>query len=151
MQKGGQSTLFVVIGLVIVILVVLFVLISPKRLLIDIKSYADEVTRTFEDCLKNKLSYAVANTDFVLQPDILLAKAYLERKSNGFAAECAYFPKIKGAQIIDDKAKIKSEVSFDATEFNEVTKVDVSVDYPMTIKKGEKEEKISKFFVEVSL
>ena len=151
MQKKGQGTLFVVIALVIAILAIVVILMRPQTLLIDIKSYADEVTRTFEDCLENKLSYAVANTDFVLQPDILLAKSYLERKSGGFAAECAYFPKIKGAQITDDKAKIKSTVSFDAVEFNDVTKVDVSVDYPMTIRKGEKEEKISKFFVEVSL
>ena len=151
MEKKGQATLFVVVALVIAILVVVAILISPKKLLIDIRSDAEKVKNSFEDCLEEKLSFAVTRNDVIAQPSLLLAKDYLERYANDAAVQCSDFSAFKWLTISGDKSKIKSTVTFNGADFNSVTRVEANVNYLITITRGDKKETIDRFQAGVEL
>jgi len=152
MLKRGQATVFVVLAIIIAISIIFLFALKPKSFVLEPKTDFKEFRQNFEDCIKNKLSYAIVSNNFISQPNLVLAKSYLEDYMNGEAAKCSdVFSEFPNLKITDNPASIKSTIKFDGTEFNDITRIDIEVYYPITISRGEKEEKISKFETGVDL
>ena len=81
MSKKGQISIFIIITIIVVALLLFIVILSVKKGIVpNFGGYSEDVKNEFEDCLENKIAYAINNPNFVAQPNLLLAKLYLEQK-----------------------------------------------------------------------
>ena len=120
--------------------------------MITTKGYAGEVKAEFEDCLENKLNYAIVSNDFIAQPNILLAKEFLERYMSDASIQCtSVFSDFKDLTITYDRTQLKSTIDFDAEEFNSITTISAEIYLPVAIKNGNKEKSLNKFSTGVAL
>lgn len=146
MLKRGQATLFIVLAIIIAVSIIFIFALKPKSLILDSKTDFKEFKQNFEECLKTKLSYAIVSNNFISQPNLVLAKSYLEDYMNREAIKCSdVFSDFPNLKITDNPASIKSTIKFDGMEFNDITKIDIELYYPMTISHGNKEDQISRF------
>ncbi len=147
MHKRGQVTLFVIIGVVIVLLIALAVVYKTN--LFPLPGQSTTAMRShITECFANTIGKGITHTAFTRQGNLDAGKKWLEAYVNEqFIIDCADLSSYAGA--IGDTSTISTTITFDGTTFNTITSVKGTLHYPITITRGNQEQHIDTFTTEV--
>lgn len=136
MQKRGQATVFVAIGIVVIVLIaLLFILLRPSSNITSPQNI-QELHESLNICLQEQLINGITHPYFASFPSIDQSKEWLRNQTlTDFKNNCIeIIQNYPGAKI--DKEKITSQISIQGLTLNEFEKISVTINAPTTITQG---------------
>lgn len=155
MQKKSQVTLFVVLGIVIVVVIALlfYARIAARKSVaeedISFSAQVDNVKNYVGGCLRYTLISGKGYYLVMDQTTVAGIKMQLEYYIDNNLKECTGDFDIFNLEIED--YDVESEVTLKGDDVNNLDIIAANVRYPVTIKKGERKAVLEEFYADYSL
>ncbi len=149
MNKRGQVTVFVIIGIVLIIILAIVFVILRTPAGVKAPQDTDELTEALQICLEEQLSTGVAHPLFASFPTIDLSKQWLENNTKtNFIQNCAPIAEnYPGATTKEEL--ITSQVLIQGPDLNTFEIIRVTINFPVTITQGTSTEQLPVIIAEV--
>ncbi|MEK6940469.1 MAG: hypothetical protein AABW49_01045 [Nanoarchaeota archaeon] len=147
MQKKGQVTNLVILGIVIVAIIVFAIFAAPRLNIKKTSGDIEDIETYLKECMDDPLRDAIISKEFIAQGSIYLGELWLqERLKEDFISRCSDVSRFAGAA--GDVSSVTIDVEIDGTNFNDITKVLAVISYDVIITQGEFVEEFDKFSIE---
>lgn len=149
MNKRGQVTVFVIIGIVLIIILAIVFVVLRTPTGVKAPQDTDELTEALQLCLEEQLDTGVAHPLFASFPTTELSKQWLENNTKiNFIQNCAPIAEnYPGATTQEELTT--SQVMIQGPDLNNFETIRVTINFPITITQGTSSEQLPVLIAEV--